>query len=108
MGSMAVSYTHLVTVSDYGEEKTNSRKELQTLPLDDLKNSIISLSREDEQVEKLFNYEFKQGKLKGLDLSLIHIYPKSMKHQIHQLYCHLIQIIILFQSHLHLIFLDLH
>lgn len=69
--------TAIVTVSDYGEEKTNSRKELQTLPLDDIKNSIISLSREDEQVEKLFNYEFKQGKLKGLDFS--DIYFLAMK-----------------------------
>lgn len=69
--------TAIVTVSDYGEEKTNSRKELQTLPLDDIKNSIISLSREDEQVEKLFNYEFKQGKLKGIDFS--DIYFLAMK-----------------------------
>ena len=69
--------TAIVTVSDYGEEKTNSRKELQTLPLEDIKNSIISLSREDEQVEKLFNYEFKQGKLKGLDFS--DIYFLAMK-----------------------------
>lgn len=69
--------TAIVTVSDYGEEKTNSRKELQTLPLDDIKNSIISLSREDEQVQKLFNYEFKQGKLKGLDFS--DIYFLAMK-----------------------------
>lgn len=69
--------TAIVTVSDYGEEKTNSRKELQTLPLADIKNSIISLAREDEQVEKLFNYEFKQGKLKGLDFS--DIYFLAMK-----------------------------
>lgn len=69
--------TAIVTVSDYGEEKTNSRKELQTLPLDDIKNSIISLAREDEQVEKLFNYEFKQGRLKGLDFS--DIYFLAMK-----------------------------
>ena len=69
--------TAIVTVSDYGEEKTNSRKELQTLPLEDIKNSIISLSREGEQVEKLFNYEFKQGKLKGIDFS--DIYFLAMK-----------------------------
>ena len=69
--------TAIVTVSDYGEEKTNSRRELQTLPLDDIKNSIISLSREDEQVQKLFNYEFRQGKLKGLDFS--DIYFLAMK-----------------------------
>ena len=35
--------TAIVTVSDYGEAITNSRKELQTLPLNDIKESIIAL-----------------------------------------------------------------
>lgn len=69
--------TAIVTVSDYGEEITNSRKELQTLPLNDIKDSIVALSKEDEQVEKLFNYEFKTGKLSGLDFS--DIYFLAMK-----------------------------
>ena len=69
--------TAIVTVSDYGEEITNSRKELQTLPLNDIKDSIVALSKEDEQVEKLFNYEFKTGKLRGLDFS--DIYFLAMK-----------------------------
>ena len=49
--------TAIVTVSDYGEAITNSRKELQTLPLNDIKDSIVALSKKDEQVEKLFNHE---------------------------------------------------
>ncbi len=69
--------TAIVTVSDYGEEITNSRKELQTLPLNDIKDSIVALSKKDEQVEKLFNYEFKTGKLRGLDFS--DIYFLAMK-----------------------------
>ena len=64
--------TAIVTVSDYGEKVTNSRRELQTLPLNDIKDSIVALSKKDEQVEKLFNYEFKTGKLRGLDFSDIY------------------------------------
>ena len=69
--------TAIVTVSDYGEAITNSRKELQTLPLNDIKESIIALSKKDEQVEKLLNHEFKTGKLRGLDFS--DIYFLAMK-----------------------------
>ena len=69
--------TAIVTVSDYGEAITNSRKELQTLPLNDIKESIIALSKKDEQVEKLLNHEFKNGKLRGLDFS--DIYFLAMK-----------------------------
>ncbi len=64
--------TAIVTVSDYGEAITNSRRELQTLPLDDIKDSIISLSSKEGEIEKLFNYEFKEGKLKGLNFSDIY------------------------------------
>ncbi len=69
--------TAIVTVSDYGEAITNSRKELQTLPLNDIKDSIVSLSKKDEQVEKLFNHEFQRGRLRGLDFS--DIYFLAMK-----------------------------
>ena len=69
--------TAIVTISDYGEAATNSRKELQTLPLDDVKDSIISLSTQDGQIDKLFNYQFKNGKLRGLNFS--DIYFSAMK-----------------------------
>ena len=69
--------TAIVTVSDYGEAITNSRKELQTLPLNDIKDSIVALSKKDEQVEKLFNHEFQSGRLRGLDFS--DIYFLAMK-----------------------------
>ena len=64
--------TAIVTVSDYGEEATNSRKELGMLPLGDIKDSIISLATKEEQIEKLMNYEFKSGKLRGLNFSDIY------------------------------------
>ena len=69
--------TAIVTVSDYGEAITNSRRELQTLPLNDIKDSIIALAKKDEQVEKLLNHEFQNGRLRGLDFS--DIYFLAMK-----------------------------
>lgn len=69
--------TAIVTVSDYGEAITNSRRELQTLPLTDIKDSIVALAKKDEQVQKLFNHEFQSGKLRGLDFS--DIYFLAMK-----------------------------
>ena len=64
--------TAIVTISDYGETITKSRKELNVLPLDDVKDSIIALSSKKDQVNKLFNYEFEDGKLKGLKFSDIY------------------------------------
>lgn len=69
--------TAIVTISDYGEMATNSRKELEVLPLDDVKDSIVSLSAKDGEMEKLFNYKFQSGRLKGLDFS--DIYFSAMK-----------------------------
>ena len=69
--------TAIVTISDYGEMASNSRKELEVLPLDDVKDSIVSLSAKDGEMEKLFNYEFQKGKLKGLNFS--DIYFSAMK-----------------------------
>ena len=69
--------TAIVSVSDYGEKATNSRQELQMPPLEDITSSIISLSASDDQIEKLFNYEFKTGKLRGLNFS--DIYFSAMK-----------------------------
>ena len=69
--------TAIVTISDYGEEEKYSRKELHTLPLDDVKDSIISLAPEQEQIGKLFNYQFNSGKLEGLSFS--DIYFSAMK-----------------------------
>ena len=64
--------TAIVTISDYGETQSNSRKELGMLPLDDVRDSIISLSSKDGQIDRLFNYEFTNGKLKGLNFSDIY------------------------------------
>lgn len=69
--------TAIVTVSDYGEGATDSRKELEMLPLDDIKDSIVALETKEGEVNKLFNYQFKSGKLRGLNFS--DIYFSAMK-----------------------------
>ena len=61
--------TAIVTVSDYGEPKTESRKMLDTLPLDDVKESIIALSSDEGAMEKLMNFKFNSGKLSNLSFS---------------------------------------
>lgn len=68
--------TAIVTVSDYGEEKTESRKELNNLPIDDIKDSMIALSTQDGEIEKLLNYKFSGGRLNNLTFA--DIYFKTM------------------------------
>lgn len=69
--------TAIVTVSDYGEAATNSRKELELLPMDDIKDSLVSLSTYEGEIETLFNYQFQSGRLKGMNFS--DIYFSAMK-----------------------------
>ncbi len=69
--------TAIVTISDYGKGKTESRKELETMPLDDVKDSMISLAKQEEQFKRLFNYTFTEGKLRNLTFS--DIYFSAMK-----------------------------
>ena len=69
--------TAIVTVSDYGEGVSDARKELDIPPFGDIKDSIISLSEKESQLEKLFNYQFKDGALKGITFS--DIYFSAMK-----------------------------
>ena len=69
--------TAIVTISDYGEGANASRKALEMLPLDDVKDSIISLASKKKEIDKLFNYEFISGTLAGLHFS--DIYFSAMK-----------------------------
>ncbi len=64
--------TAVVTVSDYGEETSKSKQELGLKPTDDIKNSIIALSNQEENMKNLMNYNFKTGKLKGLSFADIY------------------------------------
>ena len=64
--------TAIVTVSDYGEQASESSKELSMLPLEDVKNSIIALSEKEDSVARLMNYKFNYGRLNRLNFSDIY------------------------------------
>ena len=65
--------TAIVTVSDYGERKTDSRMILDTLPIDDIKESIIALAKNEEEMRNLIDYKFEYGSLKSLSFCDIYL-----------------------------------
>lgn len=69
--------TAIVTVSDYGKLPSNSRKQLDLLPLDDIKESLVALSYNEQVMEGILNLKFNQGMLKNLTFGDIYLY--SMK-----------------------------
>ena len=68
--------TAIVTVSDYGEVTTDSKKSLDLLPIDDIKESIVALAHNEKAMEDLLNAKFSTGKLK--DFSFGDIYFAAM------------------------------
>lgn len=69
--------TAIVTVSDYGKEATDSRKMLEMLPLDDIKESFVALSNNEAVMDGILNYKFTSGRLN--ELSFGDIYLLAMK-----------------------------
>ena len=65
--------TAIVTVSDYGEPKTASREILKTLPLDDIKDSLIALAANENEMSNLLNYKFRGGNLNSLSFGDIYL-----------------------------------
>lgn len=65
--------TAIVTVSDYGEQSSDSRMMLETLPLEDIKESIVALSSNEDEMSELLNYKFNSGKLKSLSFGDIYM-----------------------------------
>ena len=65
--------TAIVTVSDYGEQVSDSRKMLETMPLDDIKQSLIALSANEDAMAEILNYKFNTGKLKALSFGDIYL-----------------------------------
>lgn len=68
--------TAIVTVSDYGKDPKKSRKDLDLLPSEDIKDSIISLAYDEEAMGRLLNYNF-TSKPRGLNFG--DIYLSAMK-----------------------------
>ena len=65
--------TAIVTVSDYGEQKTDSRIILDTLPLEDIKESLIALASNEEEMRNLIDHKFSYGNLKSLSFGDIYL-----------------------------------
>lgn len=65
--------TAIVTMSDYGEVPTESRKALDALPLDDIKGSIIAMSEKQELMKELMNLNFRNERLRGLNFGDIYL-----------------------------------
>ena len=66
--------TAIVTVSDYGKLPTSSRKQLELLPLEDIKDSLIALSYNEQVMEGILNLKFNQGMLRDLSFGDIYLY----------------------------------
>ena len=69
--------TAIVTMSDYGNVPTKSRKSLDTLPLRDIKDSIIAMSDQEELMRKLLDLNFKNERLKDLNFGDIYLTAMS-------------------------------
>lgn len=58
--------TALVMMTDYGNPSNDSRMQLNLLPMDDIKESMIALSENKEAMDRILKYKFEQGNLHGL------------------------------------------
>ena len=65
--------TAIVTMSDYGNNPTDSRRALDTLPLKDIKDSIIAMSDKEDIMRKLFELNFQNERLRGLNFGDIYL-----------------------------------
>lgn len=65
--------TAIVTMSDYGNIPTASRKALDTLPLQDIKDSIVAMSDREDLMNKLMNLNFKNERLQGLNFGDVYL-----------------------------------
>ena len=65
--------TSIVTMSDYGNVPTASRRALDSLPLKDIKDSIIAMSDKEELMRKLMNLNFQNERLRGLNFGDIYL-----------------------------------
>lgn len=80
--------TAIVTVSDYGQFPSDSRRELQVFPLNDIKESLAALSKDEEAMNELLDTEFTEGRLSNLNFGDIYFsamnklyenFPKSIE-----------------------------
>ena len=69
--------TAIVAISDYGFNLSDSRRILATMPLDDVKDSIISLSTDEETMKGIIDLKFTEGRLQSLAFGDILLYAMN-------------------------------
>lgn len=69
--------TAIVTVSDYGKKQGEEKKKNELQALDDIKQSMIALAINEEEMNNLLNFNMKDPKLSGLNFG--DIYLSTMK-----------------------------
>ena len=69
--------TAIVTISDYGRQMSESREGLNLLPLEDIKQSMIALARNEEDMQKIIDFNFSNNYLRGLNFGDIYLYALS-------------------------------
>lgn len=65
--------TAIVTMSDYGRNSTASRVALDSLPLNDIKDSIIAMSDHEELMRNLMTHRFSNDSLYGLNFGDVYL-----------------------------------
>lgn len=66
--------TAIVTISDYGKLPSDSRRQLDLLPLDDVKESLSALSYNEPIMEQLLNYKFQNDALRGITFGDLYLH----------------------------------
>ena len=69
--------TAIVTISDYGRKGSESREDLNLLPLEDIKQSMVALANNEEDMQKVIDYTFENKYLKGLNFGDVYLYMLS-------------------------------
>lgn len=65
--------TAIVTMSDYGNISSDSRRALDTLPLKDIKDAIIAMSDKEDIMRNLMNLNFRNERLRGLNFGDVYL-----------------------------------
>ena len=65
--------TAIVTISDYGEDAHKARKNINPLPMDDIKDSLIALASNEDEMSALLNHNMKSENVAGLKFDDIYL-----------------------------------
>lgn len=65
--------TAIVNISDYSDKDADSRMLLDTLPLEDVKESLVALSSNEDEMNRLINFKFQYGNLKSLTFGDVYL-----------------------------------